>query len=100
MLDCEAGHCGVDMKKKPKVTKKKRDNEMRFKQEGQLIAKLCMVHHYVIMPKPRVNMVMNLKTKEVTPHLEYKFVVPADSILAKVIPFKGKNEYIEKVRPK
>jgi len=78
--------------------KKKRDNVVRRRQEGQLLVKLCQVHHYAIMPKPKVNNVINLKTREVTPHLEYRIVVPADSELARLIPFKGKNEYIEKAR--
>ncbi len=78
--------------------KKRRDNAARRKQEGNLLVKLAQVHHYGFMPKPKINMVMNLKTREVTPHLEYRIVVPADSELARLIPFKGKNEFIEKAR--
>jgi hypothetical protein len=62
--------------------------------------KLCQVHHYAILPKPKINMVMNFTTREITPHLEYRIVVPADSELAKLIPYAGKahNEFIEKAR--
>lgn len=82
-------------KTKPKT---KRDNTIRRKQECELLLKLCQVHHYVIVPKPKVNMVLDFKTRAVTPHLEYRIVVPADSELARLIPFKGKNEYLEKAR--
>jgi hypothetical protein len=84
--------------KRTKKAPKKRDNVMRRRQEGILLAKLSMVHHYAFLQKPKINMVMNFKTREVTPHLEYRIVVPADSELARLIPFKGKNEYIAKAR--
>lgn len=85
-------------KAKAKKKAPKRDNAMRRKQESDLLVKLCRVHHYVFMSKPKINMVMDFKTREVTPYLEYRIVVPADSELARLIPFKGKNEFIEKAR--
>lgn len=91
-------------KKKPatksKAAPKKRDNFARRKQEAELLVKLCQVHHYTLLPKPKINMVMNFKTREVTPHLEYRLIVPADTALGTLIPYTGKkrNEFIEKAR--
>jgi hypothetical protein len=70
---------------------KKKPNKLHAR-EQKLLVELCAKHGYAFMPRPKTNMTMNFKTREVTPWLEYRLVVPPTSKLAELMPLKSKRK--------